>query len=225
MADEDKRAADRVTRLRRLDCCGVSDALDRLKLGGVAKTIASQSVQRRIAGRAVTVKLGMGTPPPGPARHLGTTAIEAAGPDDVIVVQQANPEIVAGSWGGLLTLGAIMRKVAGVVSDGLVRDIDEAVAHEFPVYARGCTAVTARGRIVELGTNVDIEAGGVPVSPGDYVIADRSAVIFISADTIDAVLDEAEKIVAREADMARVLLKGVPISRVMSGDYERMLEQ
>ncbi|HEX7465042.1 MAG TPA: hypothetical protein VF309_00270, partial [Usitatibacter sp.] len=68
----------KVERLARLDCCAVSDALDKLKLGGVVTGLQRLSTTRRIAGRAVTVKLGTGIAPAGPARHLGTTAIEAS---------------------------------------------------------------------------------------------------------------------------------------------------
>lgn len=214
---------ERVVRLRRLDCCAVSDALDRLKLTGVSQGLTLQSGSRRIAGRVVTVKLGQGEPPAGPARHLGATAVEASGPENVIVVEQRSG-VHAGSWGGLLTLAAQVRGVEGVISDGLVRDADEAIALDFPIYARGRTAVTARGRIVELGTQLPIIAGEVAVAPDDYVIADSSAVIFIKAAEADRVLDEAEQIAAKEADMARALLKGVPVGDVMGGAYERMLQ-
>ena len=77
-----------VQRLRRLDACAVSDALDKLRLPGVVTGLPQRSGRGRIAGRAVTMKIGPGTPPPGPPRHLGCSAIEAAGPDDVIVVEQ-----------------------------------------------------------------------------------------------------------------------------------------
>jgi regulator of RNase E activity RraA len=63
------------------------------------------------------------------------------------------------------------------------------------------------------------------VKPGDFVLADRSAVIFISAQNIDAVLDTAESIVAREAVMSKAILKGSAISKVMGGDYENMLRE
>ena len=62
-----------------------------------------------------------------------------------------------------------------------MRDIDEARALQFPIFTRTLTAKTARGRIVELGTNVPIRFEGVTVRPGDYAIADASAVIFIAA--------------------------------------------
>ena len=213
---------DAVRRLRRLDACSLSDAFDKLQLKGVIVGIPRQSGEARIAGRVITVKLGLGAPPSGAARHLGAKAVELAGPADVLVIEQhANPE--AGSWGGLLSLGASVRGVAGVISEGPVRDIDEARALHFPVFARTLTAKTARGRIVELGTNVPISFEGIMVNPGDYVIADSSAVIFIAAADIDRVLDTAEVIVAKEEAMANALRAGESIGAVMGANYEHML--
>jgi 4-hydroxy-4-methyl-2-oxoglutarate aldolase len=215
---------EQVHRLRRLDCCAVSDALDRLKLTGVVTSVPQRSGPGRVAGVVITVQLGIGEPPAGQARHLGTTAIEAGGSDNVIVVEQTTG-IDAGSWGGLLSLGAKVRNIAGVIVDGPVRDIDEARAYEFPVYSTALTSRTARGRIIEKATNVPIRVWGMDVSPGDYVIADNSAVIFIRAADIDAVLATAEGIAAREAAMAKALLAGKPISQVMGSDYEHMLQR
>jgi 4-hydroxy-4-methyl-2-oxoglutarate aldolase len=213
---------ERVARLRRLDACAVSDAFDRLKLSGGVSGVPRQSGPGRIAGVAVTVKLDAGPASSASPRHLGTAAIEIAGPDNVIVVEQRTG-IEAGCWGGLLTLGAKVRGVAGVVADGPVRDIDEARMYDFPIFTRALTATTARGRVVERSTNAPVIAWGVTVNPGDYVIADASAVIFIAAADIDRVLEVAESIAAREANMAKAILAGVPISKVMGGDYETML--
>ena len=212
-----------VQRLRRLDACAVSDALDKLHLAGVVTGLAQFSGTGRIAGRVITVKLGAGEPPPGPPRHLCSTAIEAANPGDVIVIEQRTG-IDAGSWGGILALGATLRGVAGVVADGPVRDIDEARMHGFTVFGRGCTARTARGRIVEMGTNVPVTIGEITVRPGDCVLADGSAVVFVAADRIEEVLSVAESIAAREAAMADALRAGRPITEVMGANYERMLK-
>lgn len=220
-----------VQRLRRLDACAVSDALDKLQLPGVVTGLPMRSSgpggASRIAGRAITMKVGPGQPPPGPAKHLGCTAIEQATADHVIVVEQRSG-LEAGCWGGLLTLGAKVRGAAGVIADGPLRDVDEAVAYEFPVYSRSLTSRTARGRVVELGTQVPVtigaqEGGEVTVQPGDYVLADRSAVIFISPEQIERVLETAEMIVAKEAAMARAIQAGTPIGDVMGGNYEHML--
>jgi 4-hydroxy-4-methyl-2-oxoglutarate aldolase len=214
---------DFVARLRRLDACAVSDALDSLGLSGAVSGMPQASGDGRIAGHAVTMKLGVGEPPPGPTRHLGTTAIEAADADSVIVIEQRTG-IDCGSWGGLLSLGAKLRGIAGVVCDGPVRDIDEARALGFPIFTRKLTAKTGRGRVVELGTNVPVTFETVNVTPGDYVIADRSAVIFITAADIARVLEKAETIAAKEAAIAMRLRAGEPISKVMAGNYEHMLK-
>jgi len=212
-----------VQRLRRLDACAVSDALDKLKLPGAITGLPQRSGPGRIAGRAVTMKVGPGEPPPGPPKHLGCSAIEAAGPDDVIVVEQRSG-IEAGCWGGLLTLGAKQRGIAGVVADGPLRDVDEAIAYDFPIFSRSLSAFTARGRVVELGTQVPVTVGNVVVRPGDYVLADRSAVILIAASDIERVLEAAETIAAKEAAMAKAILAGARIGEVMGGNYEHMLK-
>jgi regulator of RNase E activity RraA len=211
-----------IARLRRVDCCAVSDALDKLALTGVVTGIPQRSGTGRIAGRAITVKLGVGAPAAGPPRHLCAGAVDSGGPDNVIVIEQRSG-LEAGSWGGLLSQGAVVRGIAGVVVDGPARDIDQSVELGFPVFARSLTSFTARGRIVELSMNEPVSIGDVEVGPGDYVIADRSAVIFISASDIERVLATAEDISAREEAMARALRAGKTVGEVMGGDYEDML--
>jgi regulator of RNase E activity RraA len=217
---------DLVARLRRIDACAVSDALDKLGLKGCVSGLTPLSSTRRIAGRVHTVKLvaaEKATKREGPPRHLGCTAIEACGPGEVIVVEQRSG-IDCGSWGGILSLGANLRGVAGVIADGPVRDVDEARQLDFPVFARSATARTARSRIAEEATDVQVSIGDVTVNPGDYVIADASAVVFIEAAQVVRVVEAAESIAAREAAMAAALREGKPIGEVMGANYENMLK-
>jgi regulator of RNase E activity RraA len=198
--------------------------MDRLGLSGAVTTLRQLSGHASVAGIATTLRVAPGDPPPGPPRHLGTHAVELSGPDHVIVVEQVSG-VEAGCWGGLLTLGAKVRGVAGVVADGPIRDVDEARSYAFPIFGNATTSLTARGRVVEKGTNGPVTIGGVRVEAGDFVLADDSAVIFIAAADIDRVLDAAEAIAAREAAMAKAILAGTPISQVMGGAYEHMLAQ
>lgn len=212
-----------VDRLRLLDACAVSDALDKLGLHGAVPGIHRFSTSRQIAGRVITVRLERDDGRPVASRHLSTAAVEAAGPGDVIVVEQRTG-IDAAGWGGNLSLGAKLRGVAGAIVDGPTRDVDEAAGYDFPVFARDHTSRTARGRIVETGTNVPITVGEVAVGPGDYVVADGSAVVFVTAADIERVLDIAEAIADRERSMAAALRDGTPISQVMGKNYETMLK-
>ncbi|MFW7345013.1 MAG: RraA family protein [Pigmentiphaga sp.] len=216
---------DIVRRMQRIDSCAFSDALDKLGLKGTVTGLPRRAASRRIAGRVVTLKLVEASQAPrhdGPPRHLGTTAIEAAEPGDIVVVEQRTG-VDAGSWGGILSLGAKLRGLAGVIADGPVRDADEANEYDFPIYARATTAFTARGRVAEAGTNVPVRIGDVTVQAGDYAVADSSGAVFIPAEQAEAVLRVAEEIAAREAAMARALMAGQRITDVMGANYENML--
>ncbi len=196
--------------------------MDKLGLTGVALGLTPLWQCPRIAGRVVTVKLkpaGQGEPS---HRHLGTAAVEAAGSDDVIVVDHGARTHVAG-WGGILSLGAKARGVAGVIVDGACRDVDEARDLGFPVYARAGVPVTARGRIVEESFNEPVTICGIGVAPGDLAIADWSGVAFIPAAQAEQVIAAAEEIVRREAAMAADVRAGKSVIEVMGTNYEQML--
>jgi 4-hydroxy-4-methyl-2-oxoglutarate aldolase len=210
-------------RLRGLDACAVSDTLDRLGLPSAVTGIAPRSVRQRIAGRVRTVKLEAANGRTA-SRHLCTAAIEAADRGDVIVIEQKSG-IDAAGWGGILSVGAKTKGIAGVIVDGPARDIDEATELGFPVYARSVTARTARSRIIEVATGAPVTIGEVTVAAGDYVLADSSGVVFMAAADLERVVAEAEKIAAREAAMAKAAGAGNPMSQVMGADYERMLKR
>ncbi len=211
-----------VTRLRNLDSCALSDAMDKLKVEGVVSGLMARSGNVRIAGQVKTMRLGVGQPPPGKTRHLGTDTIESANPGDVIVIEQRSGK-EAGCWGGTLSLAAKLRGISGVIADGPVRDVDEAQQYEFPVYSRTITARTARGRIVQLGVDVPVAVGDVVVNAGDFAMADQSAAVFIPQAFAEEVIATAEMIVRKERLMAEALKNGTPVSEVMGANYEHML--
>jgi 4-hydroxy-4-methyl-2-oxoglutarate aldolase len=216
-----------IERLARLDSCAISDSLDKLGLTGAVTGLSSLSTSRRISGRVITVRLvdaRLVSVSGGPVPHLGARAIERAQAGDVVVIEQRTG-IIAGAWGGILSTAAKLRGMAGVICDGLVRDVDEARGLEFPIYARGATALTARGRVAELETGGSVRIGEIAVCNGDYVIADATAVVFIAAAQISTVLNMAEEIAAREAAMSRALMEGVPVTHVMGTHYEEMLKR
>jgi regulator of RNase E activity RraA len=210
-----------VARLARLDTCAVSDALDRLGLPGAVSGLRPMWPCPRIAGRVITVKLKLADGER-PARHLGTAAVEAATPGDVIVIDHAGRSEAAG-WGGILSLAAKTKGVSGVIVDGACRDVDESRDVGLPVYARSATPVTARGRIVEESFNELIEIAGVTVRPGDLVIADWTGLVFVMAARADEIVRAAEEIAAREAQMAEAVRAGRSIVEVMGASYESML--
>jgi 4-hydroxy-4-methyl-2-oxoglutarate aldolase len=210
-----------VDRLRNIDTCAVSDALDAFELKGTVMGLGTISVLKRIAGRVQTVKLGKASPNIS-KKHLCSSAVDAANPGDIIVVENHETEIAAG-WGGILSKAAAAKGLSGTIVDGPARDADESADVDYPVFARAATPFTARGRIAEHDWNIEITVGGVTVNPGDLVLADGSGVVFVPHDREIEILKKAEEIQAKEAAMAAAVQDGKPVSDVMGGDYENML--
>lgn len=213
-----------VERLAKLDTPAVSDALDRLELPGRVTHLRRLTTERRIAGQVLTVKLGTGKALDGPPRHLCTSAVEAARPGDILVIEQRSGVEAAG-WGGILSNGAKVRGIAGIICDGPVRDVDESRDLDFPVFAERPIPTTARGRIVEEAFNNPVNIGDATVTPGDYVLADGSGICFLEQSRAIEILDVAEMVAKREALMTEAVLSGEPISKVMGADYEDMLRK
>ena len=213
-----------VTRLGKLDTCAASDALDRLGLKGAVLGIRPLWPCPAIAGRCVTVKIK----PSGqekPKQHLCTSAIAAATPTHIIVVDSGGRKDVA-AWGGLLSLAAQHKNIRGVIVDGACRDIDESREMQFPVYARAAVQITARNRVMQESFNETIQFAGVEVSPRDLVLADGSGVVFIPHAKEQEVIAEAETLAQREAKIAEGIRSGRSIVEVMETlGYESMLAQ
>lgn len=214
-------AADVVARYRRLDSCVVSDAADALGASAVLiPGLGPMWEGARVTGRAVTTLLAPG-PAAAPSVHLGARAIEQATGTDVIVVANAG-RTGMGSWGGLLSLAASLRGVAGVVTDGALRDVDEARELRFAAFARAATPRTARGRVHEVSCGEPVRLSGVDVRPGDLVVADASGVLVVPWEEAAGVLTRAEELAAREAGLASRLRAGQRTSEVLGAPYESM---
>lgn len=205
---------DLLARLRLLDSCAVSDALDTLGLPGATTGIRPLwDVRVAVAGRARTVTAGPRSDDR-PAQHIAAAAIEAAADGDVLVIANKG-RLDVSCFGGILTLAARRRGIEGVVIDGACRDIAESEKSGFPVFGRAAVPVSARGRIVQLAMEEPVPVAGVTVNPGDFVIADGNGVVFVPAAEVVRVLDLAERIMAREAVMAEAVNAGDPVIEVM----------
>ncbi|GII85527.1 diguanylate cyclase [Sphaerisporangium siamense] len=201
-------------RLRALDACAVSDALDTLGLPGAVTGLAPMWPAGRVmAGRVRTVKAAPKSGA-GPATHIATPLVAIAEPGDVVVIDNHGRTDVS-CWGGLLAEAAGQRGVAGVIVDGACRDVQDCEALDLPLFARAAVTVSARGRIVQEDMDVPVQIGGVRVCGGDYVIADRNGVVFVPAADLGRVLDLAGRIAAREAAMAEAVRSGRGVVEVM----------
>lgn len=211
-------------KLEALPTTAISDALDKHGLRGSPLGILPvYEAARHFVGRAVTVKI-ISAGQTKNAKHGCVEAVHVARKGDVIVVDNGG-RMDSNSWGGILAFAAAAKGVAGIVADGVVRDVDEIIEADLPVYARGRIPLTARGRTIEDATNVMIEIGGIQVRPDDVLCGDRSGVVIIPKEHLDLVIASAEDIHAKEQAMIADLKAGMPMIEVdRKYSYEDMLK-
>ncbi|WND39706.1 RraA family protein [Streptomyces sp. BB1-1-1] len=133
-------------------------------------------------------------------------AIDEAAAGSIVCIDAGGADVAV--WGGLMTAGAVARKLAGCVLDGGVRDVTE-ITRDFPgfaVYARTAVPATTLGRMRTVSLNEPVVVGSVDIRPGDLIVADRDGVVRVPADLVDAVRRTAEEIEEREKEQTRLIL-------------------
>ena len=142
----------------------------------------------KIVGPAATLKLvpvGEATESP----VLGTLeAIKLGKPGDVLVIDQAG-RMDVNSFGGVAGFTTRHLGLAGCVMDGVTRDIDEFKQLNLPVFGKGAIQQSIRNRCACAGYAIEVQLGGVPVKPGDLIMADENGVCVIPKDKIADVLE------------------------------------
>lgn len=135
----------------------------------------------RLIGPALTVKARPGD------NMMATKAIEEAQPGDVLVMS-SDGESNLSIWGGVMATMAVRRGIAGVVTDGLVRDVAQIRRTGLPVFATGLTPAAPTkhgpGQI-----NTVIACGNVVVQPGDIVLGDEDGVVIVPHDAATRVVE------------------------------------
>jgi regulator of RNase E activity RraA len=183
-----------------------SDALDRVRIGGIVSGLQHVTGSASFAGRAVTVleeAAEFGLPP----EAFNVPAILAAiNPGSVVVVAAGGVQV--SSFGGLAARAAARRGVAGVLLDAGCRDVDEIDAVGVPVWTRHVTPVSGKGRLRVIDINRTVDCGGVMISAGDVVIADRTGIAVVPADRFDEVAAIAQDIDRRDRAFAQALDQG-----------------
>jgi 4-hydroxy-4-methyl-2-oxoglutarate aldolase len=155
----------------------------------------------RVAGTALTLRMP-------PTDNLGMhVAVSMARPGDVIVCDHAGGELGA-PVGDIMAVAARVRGVAGIVLDGVVRDIAGLRESGWPVFAIGSHAQQcAKAGPAWIG--LPIECAGVAVRPGDAILGDDDGVVVIPRERVAGIGAE---VVAKQAAEAR------RIAAIQAGD-------
>ena len=154
--------------------------------------LVSKPKAQMMAGPAYTVKCRAGD---NLALHA---ALNFCQEGDVLVVSNEEDNTRALMGEIMMAYLCYTKKIAGIVLDVPIRDIDEIGNWDFPVY---CTGTTPGGPYKEGPgeINVRIACGGVSVNPGDIILADPDGVIVIPRKDAPVILEDAKKFMAADA--------------------------
>jgi 4-hydroxy-4-methyl-2-oxoglutarate aldolase len=202
----------------------VSDALDRLHIAGAPQGILPLFPTRRIVGHAATLKLVVAETALESAVNGTLAAIVKGGRGAVLVIDgSSNPGV--NSFGGIAGATSKHHGLVGCVSDSVMRDLDEYRAYDLPVYAKGITQRSIRGRSSCAGHGIEVTLGGVTVRPADLVIADENGVCVVPQDRIREVLEFAQNVKATEERLIAEIRAGAdPIAAHERVTYDSLLK-
>lgn len=192
-----------VEECRRHATTTLSDAMDRLGIAG--QTFGIQPLDRsfRMVGRAFTVR----TIPVAVVSGTVGDYIDDV-PEGSVVVLDNGGRTDATVWGDILTIMSHRKGLAGTVIHGVCRDASRSLELGYPIFSRGVSMRTGRGRVQADGYQVSVSLGDVRVEPGDLLAGDGDGVVVIPRAREEEVLKLAAEIAESEDRIRQEIEQG-----------------
>ena len=157
----------------------ISDAMHKM---GAMTDIRPVKLGFRMAGQALTVRTIDGD------WAKPVEAIDKAKPGEVIVIDVNGGKTAI--WGELATHSAKQKKLAGVVIDGAIRDLDDIIKINFPVFSRHIAPNAGEPKgLGEIGA--EISCGGQKIRSGDWIIGDDSGAVVVPQEIAQEIANRA----------------------------------
>lgn len=204
IADEDPTVSstrDRADALSGLKCADLVDAMGRVHRHRChVLDLVSPTPGRVLFGPAATISYYPSCSVAiDPQRYnFANVFDEAVGdqPAGKVLVLASNGYTNTSMGGGTKLFRLQQVGLAGVFTDGRLRDFEELARYDFATYCSGEATRWGGDVVTPFQANVAVVVGGVGVMPGEYVYADSSGAVVIPEGEVDDVLAEARKILA-----------------------------
>lgn len=189
--------------LARVSTANLSDAMHR---GGCLKGLRVITPGVKMFGTALTVR----TYPGDWAKTV--EAIDVAEPGQVIVIDAGG--IGPAVWGELATHGAIQKKIAGVVIDGAIRDVEEIRQLKFPAFSM--LIMPAAGEPKGFGEiGIPVTICNTKVFSGDYIVGDSDGVVVIPQQKAIEMANRAMGVLEMENRVRKEIEEGSTLAKVI----------
>jgi 4-hydroxy-4-methyl-2-oxoglutarate aldolase len=216
---------DRAQALSGLRCADLVDAMGRFHRHRChILDLVSPTPGRVLFGAAVTISYYPSCSATlDPQRYnFANLFYEAVGdqPAGKVLVLASNGYADTSMGGGTKLFRLQEQALAGVLTDGRLRDFEELAGYDFAAYCSGEATHWGGDVVTPFQANVPVVVGGVGVMPGQYVYADAAGAVLIPEGEVDVVLAEARKIVADDEAM-RARMRGEDSTGTSGGASER----
>jgi len=190
--------------LKSVSTANISDSMHRaFGLSGIVPV--TQWPKMKMVGEAFTVR----TCPGDWAKPV--EAIDLAQPGQVIVINAGG--VPPAVWGDLATNSSVVRKLAGVIIDGAIRDVSEIRKLKFPAYSRQiCPQAGEPKGFGEIG--VPVYVGERKVFPGDWIIGDEDGVMVIPKKEAIEFANRAMDVLEKENRLRAEIRKGGTLAQI-----------
>jgi regulator of RNase E activity RraA len=155
-----------------------------LDFGFMDPEIRALLPDRRIAGTAVTCRFA------GIDGAIVHYALGQLRRGDILVIDRAGDRRHACVGGGV-SYAAKVAGAKGIIVDGTATDIAEIRDNDLPVWARGLSPVTTKRQFTHGEFCVPVHCGGIPVAPGDAILADENGVLVLKPHQLEATAQRA----------------------------------
>ncbi len=197
----------------RLAACYTGAVHDVLRMMGHERVVLPHEIKpldptRKLAGPVWTVSGHIDRTKTRHETLLGWCTLLAKAPaGHVVVCQPHNREVALMGELSAQTLAA--RGVLGYVVDGGSRDTELVLEQKFPVWCSFLTPSDIVARWIPDAYGAPIDIGGVTISTGDFLLADRDGVVIVPKAIAEEVVRRTEEVVSTESDMRKALVGGM----------------
>lgn len=187
-------------------------------------TMPLQPGQKRVVGPAFTLRFvpareDLATPASW-ASPISTRAAIEAMPKGCVAVVDAMGVTDAGIFGDILCERMKFRGVAGLITDGVVRDVAGVISTGLPVWCKGAAAPASVAGLTFVGWQEPIACGGVAVFADDAIVVDDDGAVVIPPAMLDSVVEEAVEQEKLEAWIVNEVRAGVPLPGLYPANAE-----
>lgn len=188
--------------LRQVSCANISDAMHR---SGDLPGLQPVYNGKKMVGRAVTVR----TAPGDWAKPV--EAIDIAKEGDVLFIDSGG--VGPAVWGELATHSSVVKKLAGTVVWGAMRDVECIRELKYPAYAK--LVMPTAGEPKGFGEiNTPLKIGAMRIFPGDWIVGDQDGLIVLPQERAVEFANRAMDVLEKENRLRAEIKEGKTLAEV-----------